>query len=147
MRYTLRPARESDYDFLFALRMASMKEWVTRTWGWDDSFQAAMFREEFDPAHQRVVMVSGRDVGVLAVVQRPDSIFIASIELMPDQQGRGLGTALLSDVLADAHARGLPVSLRVLHVNPAQRLYRRLGFVESGRTETHVLMTALPPAG
>lgn len=145
MEYTLRPARASDYDFLYSLHVASMKEWVSRAWGWDDAAQEAMFRERFDPTHQHIAIVDGREVGVLAVEQRPDSVFIASIEIASEEQRHGLGNALLLDVLTEAHARGLPVTLRVLHVNPAQRLYRRLGFVETGRTETHLLMMAPPP--
>ena len=37
-------------------------------------------------------------------------------------------------------AAGLPVRLRVFRVNPASRLYERLGFVATGETDTHVLM-------
>jgi hypothetical protein len=47
-------------------------------------------------------------------------------------------------VLEQARASHLPVSLRVLKVNPAQRLWRRLGFTVVGETETHWLME-LPP--
>jgi hypothetical protein len=34
----------------------------------------------------------------------------------------------------------LPVKLRVLKVNPARRLYERLGFIHKGETPTHYLM-------
>jgi ribosomal protein S18 acetylase RimI-like enzyme len=62
----------------------------------------------------------------------------------PEHQGKGIGTRLISEVLQDAHSRGLAVRLRVLKVNPAQRLYERLGFAVVGETETHHLMEARP---
>jgi len=57
-----------------------------------------------------------------------------------------LGAALVRGVTAVADVRGLPVRLQVLKINPARRLYERLGFVVTGETETHDLM-ARPPSG
>ncbi len=39
---------------------------------------------------------------------------------------------------------GLPIRLQVLRVNPAQSLYRRLGFEEVGVTTSHILMSWIP---
>jgi ribosomal protein S18 acetylase RimI-like enzyme len=142
MRYTLRPAAQADYDFLYALHEATMRPTVTQIWGWDDARQSAIFRERFDPAARRIIVIDGRDAGVLEVEERPDEVFLANIEIAPEQQGRGLGAAIITDILFDAHARGLPVTLQVNRVNPARRLYGRLGFVETGQTETHYLMRA-----
>jgi ribosomal protein S18 acetylase RimI-like enzyme len=44
-------------------------------------------------------------------------------------------------VMEEARARGVPVRLRVLKVNArARAFYERLGFVQTGETETHTLM-------
>lgn len=142
MRYTLHPATDSDYDFLFALHTATMRPTVAQIWGWDEARQAALFRERFSPAVRQIIVFEGRDVGVLEVEERPGEVFLANIEIAPEQQGRGLGAAIIADLLRDAAARGLPVTLQVNRVNPARRLYERLGFVETGRTETHYLMRA-----
>ena len=37
--YTLRPATAEDYAFLYDLHVATMKEYVAQTWGWDDAVQ------------------------------------------------------------------------------------------------------------
>jgi ribosomal protein S18 acetylase RimI-like enzyme len=47
----------------------------------------------------------------------------------PTAQGRGIGTALLTRLLAAARGRYPAVSLNVRATNPAQRLYQRCGFV------------------
>jgi ribosomal protein S18 acetylase RimI-like enzyme len=43
--------------------------------------------------------------------------------------GGGVGTRLMTELLARAHARFPAVSLSVRRDNPARRLYQRLGFV------------------
>jgi GNAT superfamily N-acetyltransferase len=58
----------------------------------------------------------------------------------PASQGQGIGTQLLEDVFERASARGVPVRLRTQRLNRAVNLYTRLGFRESGRTDSHILM-------
>jgi ribosomal protein S18 acetylase RimI-like enzyme len=142
MRYSLRPVTDNDYGFLFELHVATMKPYVEQIWGWDDAPQAAMFRNSFVPSKRQVIVIDGQDVGVLHADRRPDEVFLANIEIAPAFQGRGLGGRIITDILVDAHANGLPVSLRLLHVNPARHLYERLGFIEFDRTETHAQMRA-----
>lgn len=65
---------------------------------------------------------------------------IIEIQLLPEFQGHGIGTALLQRELRFADARGLPVRLQVLRENRARTLYERLGFRVCGETDTHFLM-------
>jgi GNAT superfamily N-acetyltransferase len=90
-------------------------------------------------------MIDEQPVGVLALEERPTELFLALIEILPSHQGQGLGSAVISDVQRRAAARGLPLTLRVLRVNPAQRLYQRLGFVLSAETVTHLFLVWHPP--
>ena len=142
--YSLRPVIDADYEFLARLHEATMKETVSQIWGWDDERQAAYFREHWNTANRRVIVVDGLDAGVLEVERRPDAIWLANIEIAPEYQGRGLGSAIIRDLLTEARARGVPLTLQVNRVNRARALYERLGFVETGRTETHYLMAAEP---
>ena len=55
---------------------------------------------------------------------------LLSISLLPGYRGRGIGTALLGQMLDDLRSRGYQrVSLSVQRANPALRLYCRAGFV------------------
>lgn len=146
LAYSLRPATAADFSFLYDLHVASMKEYVTQTWGWDDAVQQELFAASFHPECRQIVVADGRDVGVLASERRPDDWFLASIAIAPSEQGRGVGAALIRDLLATAARDGLPVRLQVLKVNPARRLYERLGFVVTGETPTHYLMSTVSPA-
>jgi len=142
---TLRPAVPEDFDFLYDLRRATMKDYVVQTWGkWDEEWQRSHFREHFNPAVCRIITFQGQDVGVLSLVEREGEVFLGNIEVSPDYQGKGIGTFVIRSVLKEAHRKGKPVALQVLKVNPARRLYERLGFSVAGETATHYLMKATP---
>ena len=144
MMYTMRQVTEADYAFLFHLHKVSMKDYVSQTWGWDEMVQQTLFRERFEPAHLQIVVVDGRKVGVLSVKQQPDTLVIANLQIFPDSQKQGLGTAIIRELLWQASQQGISVSLQVLKVNPALKLYERLGFTVIGETDTHYLMRSAP---
>jgi ribosomal protein S18 acetylase RimI-like enzyme len=123
-----------------------MRESVSQIWGWDEADQAARFRTTSDLTLIEVITVDGRDAGVLQVKRRAGEVYLENIEIAPDFQGAGLGSAVIGDLMREAHGRGVPLTLQVNRANRARRLYERLGFVETGQTETHHLMRADPPA-
>ena len=75
----------------------------------------------------RLCSLDGRDVGVLCLEREEGGLFLANIEILPPFQNRGIGTRIIEDILASARRDCLPVRLQVLKVNPARRLYERLG--------------------
>ena len=136
-RFEVRQATPGDRDTLYRIRRAAMRPYVEQIWGWDEEFQERRFRESYDHTEAQVVVVDGHAIGLLGVSEREGATFIDQIEIVPDYQGRGIGTALINNVLA----RGRPVELDVLKVNAdARRLYERLGFRVTGETETHYHM-------
>jgi len=143
--YTLRQATNNDYDFLYTLNKTTLKDFVFQTWGrWEEEWQSARFRANFDTSDYQIIVVDGNDVGEIILVEREADLHIASIEILPEYQGQGIGTAIIKDILARAARAGLPVRLQVLKVNPARRLYERLGFAVIGETEIHYLMCRQP---
>ena len=144
--YSLRCVVEADYDFLYALHVTTMRDAVDATWGWDDAFQQALFKERWDPPALKIIVVGGDDAGVLAVRKDDEETNISLIEIHPRYQRRGVGGGIIRDVLAEAHAGGEPVTLAVLRANPAaQRLYERLGFVVTEeRPDRYIMRCAAP---
>jgi ribosomal protein S18 acetylase RimI-like enzyme len=138
---TLRPARDDDYDFLSDLHEASMRTYIEAVWGWDDEFQVQFFRDHFQPERLQIIELDGVAVGVIGFDTNAERLYIGPFEVDPDVQGRGVGSAAMTQVLAIANGASVPATLQVLQVNPdAKRLYERLGFEVAGETDTHVLM-------
>jgi ribosomal protein S18 acetylase RimI-like enzyme len=146
---TLRPAARSDVEFLYSALRASLRDYVEATdGGWDDAHQRALFVDTIDLSIHQVIEIDGRDAGCLAVEEFVDRIALNRIFLLPEAQGRGVGTAMIQTLNAGAHARGLPVVLSVQKVNTAARaLYQRLGFAVVTETSTHYGMEAAMPDG
>jgi GNAT superfamily N-acetyltransferase len=120
-----RPATTDDRDFLFEVRRTTLRTYVDP---WNDAEQRAVADKEFGELPYAVVEENGRPVGYVCVIHERDHDFVEEIALLPDVQGRGIGTRLLQDILQAAEQRNVPVRLSVFTSNPAQRLYARLGF-------------------
>ncbi len=140
LEIALRPANMQDASFLWQLHCATIKPYIANTWGWDEDFQYRYFTEHFSPWGNQIIRFQEKDAGVIAVEETPHGIILSTIELLPQFQGLGIGTQLIQGLLSRAEAQGLPVSLRVLKVNPARQLYLRLGFTVVSETDTHYWM-------
>jgi ribosomal protein S18 acetylase RimI-like enzyme len=126
---TLRRARPDEADFFYAVRAAGFKAVVEQVYGtWDDAVQRPAADAEFAELPVEIVECDGDAIGYQTVVRHEDHWFLVEIVLLPTARNRGVGTQLVRDVMAAARAAGVPVRLSVLHVNPAQALYARLGF-------------------
>jgi len=90
--------------------------------------QDAWYRESYAQASFDVVLVGGEPAGRLYVNRGPTEIRIVDIAFLPEQRGGGVGTSLLQDLLAEADTGGKRVTIHVERMNPALRLYERLGF-------------------
>ena len=144
MKISLRPATESDYDYLWWLHGATMRTYVAAIWGWDEAVQRQYFEERFDPARIEIIESAGQAVGYISVERQREFIFLSAIEVAPKAQSRGIGTRLIRDLQDEAERQGIPLRLRVLQGNPARRLYERIGFAATEETETHIMMNWLP---
>jgi len=135
---TLRPIGAADMDFLCEV-YASTREAELAQVPWTDEMKAAFCRMQFEAQHahyQRyyqdtdydLILADGQPVGRLYVARWADEIRIVDITLLPAQRNRGIGTRLVSQLLAEAAAAGKSVSIHVEMLSPAVALYERLGF-------------------
>lgn len=126
---TTRPAHEDDADFALAVRELTMRQYVEKTWGtWNSAEARKEIDEDIYHRRLRVVEVNRTAAGMIRVDEQETRVHVDQIYLLPEYQNRGIGSGLIRDVQCAARQQGLPVSLWVLRVNPAQRLYERLGF-------------------
>lgn len=136
--YALRPAGPEDRELLFSAYASTREEELRRVpWapGQKEAFlrqqfeaQDQYYREQYPGAAFQVIEASGVAAGRLYVARWPREIRIMDIALLPAHRGKGLGTAILTDLLAEGDAANKTVSIHVERQNPALGLYERLGF-------------------
>lgn len=108
--------------------------------GWPEAVKQAFLGQQFDlrEAHYARVFPAAQDwwvmedaarVGRLLMTEGLDGHTVVDFALLPQVQGRGIGTQLLRRLQAQAQHVGVPLHLQVTADNPgAIRLYTRLGF-------------------
>jgi ribosomal protein S18 acetylase RimI-like enzyme len=147
---SLRPATEADREFLLTLYASTREEELAQVPWADDakevfleqqfSAQDHHYRTHYPGAALDVIEVDGEPAGRLYVFRGADEIRIMDIALAPEFRGRGIGTELLRELMAEASASGRSLSIHVEITNPARSLYERLGFVPAGQHGVYVLM-------
>jgi GNAT superfamily N-acetyltransferase len=145
VRLELRRACPEDEIFLRTLHREAMGPHAVATYGaWDEALQSAHFTKV--PLEEQEVLVrDGCRIGCLLLLRRDGAVVLSRIWLTPAEQGKGIGGKLVAKICHDAAVEGLPVRLRVLKLNPARRLYERLGFQTMSQTETHFEMEFRSP--
>jgi ribosomal protein S18 acetylase RimI-like enzyme len=91
--------------------------------------QTAHYRTYHPDAESLVIELDGKPIGRLYVDRAPAELRLMDIALLPEHRGRGIGGQLVRDLIEEADAAGVPVTLHVEAHNPARRLYERLGFL------------------
>lgn len=102
-----------------------------------DAWSEGVLRDELAETatrHYVVAETDGRLVGYAGLRFVPPEGDVQTMAVAEDAWGRGIGRALLTELLDQAAARGVTETfLEVRSDNPrAQDLYRRFGFIELG---------------
>jgi ribosomal protein S18 acetylase RimI-like enzyme len=135
---TSRPIAPEDEELLYCI-YASTREREMALLDWEEAQKQAFLRMQFEAQHRYyqenfsqaafdLILLEGEPVGRLYVDRREDEIRLIDIALLPRYRGRGIGSALLEEILSEGKQAGLPVRIHVERMNPAMRLYTRLGF-------------------
>lgn len=127
MQIVLRPARIHDCEFCKTLYFAGVEE-VIRELNLDRDAQSIGFRQQWSFEQARIITIDGADIGWMQSVLKDGAIFLAQLFIESSFQRRGIGTEVIRRLIDEAAADDLPVTLSVAKINPAVRLYERLGF-------------------
>lgn len=142
---TLRPATKADAPLFYSVIDRTMREFIVAIWGaWDEERVQRESEEHSVSPNAQVIQVGNVPVGVLLVEREPTYIQVQQIYLLPDHQRKGIGSSLITGIIAEATHGNLPVRLRVLTVNPAKEFYKKLGFVVTETSHEFYFMERLP---
>jgi ribosomal protein S18 acetylase RimI-like enzyme len=135
VQFVLRPATDDDRGFLYALYCRTMRPLVEQAWGWDDLWQQDDFDRRFRSCTVSVIEVGGEAIGGLMLDHRTAHVIrVIELQIVPERQNCGIGSAVMQSVLKAAHEGQATVTLSVAQANTwARRLYERLGFRAVGQ--------------
>ena len=135
-----RPATLNDFEFVYQVKVDALKDYIRKTWGWDEDFQREFHQKDFTPENMKIIVDEGHDAGVLVVTEDDNQIRVNEIYLLRKFQRKGIGSSIISEIQAESEQKNKCIWLQVLRVNPATKLYKRMGFKIFGETETHYQM-------
>ena len=142
IEYILKPYRKEDYDFVYDTKKKAYQKYVEANWGeWNEEKQREMFDQFIDTYGKdiQIVMEEGKRIGFYHGEELENNAFeIGNICIIPECQGRGIGTRILKDVLGEHKHQD--IYLRYFKQNPVVKLYERLGFVMCEEMPYHFKM-------
>jgi GNAT superfamily N-acetyltransferase len=154
--FRLRQETEADVPFLRRLYISTRWEELAVV-AWTEAQKIAFLEQQFAAQRQHylihyadaafdVLEAPAGPAGRLYLQRLPETLLIVDVSLLPEWRGRGIGTAIIEAIFAEARPDGKAVEITVEHFNPAQRLYRRLGFHQCAEDGPYLFMRWLPQA-
>jgi ribosomal protein S18 acetylase RimI-like enzyme len=154
MKPQLRPSLPGDRDFLFRLYASTRLEEI-RGFGWTAVQQEAFFRMQFNAQQQsyqttyptaenQIIEKDHEPIGRIIVQREAGTWRLIDISLLPQHRGQGIGGELIRALIEGCGAAGAVLQLQVVNINPAQRLYTRLGFIKTGQDQIYTQMELCP---
>ncbi|WP_288967774.1 GNAT family N-acetyltransferase [uncultured Microbacterium sp.] len=133
----LRSALAEDAEWIAELRADVLRADLERLGRYDQTRVRQRFRDAFEPAYTRIIVVDAADVGSVALRPDGDAFWLEHLYIDASHQGRGVGSRVLAMILDDD---GL-YRLNVLQGSPARSLYERHRFVVDSQDDVDVFMT------
>lgn len=141
------PAARQDLDRLIALRVRAMRPALERIGRFDPVRAGRRLTEQYRPQYTRLIWAEDAFAGCVAFAPHgPGRRMLKHFYLEPAMSGRGIGSAVMAALMAEADAEGWVVMLTVVRESDANRLYPRFGFVETGRDEVDIFYERRPVA-
>jgi GNAT superfamily N-acetyltransferase len=128
MHIALRPAAAQDFDYCERLYFAGMKR-IIEELNLDLGDQATGFLKQWALDEVRIITVDGFDVGWLQTTMQEEALFLGQLFVDDPFRGQGIGTEVMNRLIGEAERLHQAVRLAVVKINPAVRLYVRLGFL------------------
>ena len=147
---TFRPISSEDEPLLREIYRSTRLEEMAPL-GWDPQEVDAFLKMQFEAQHKyyleafadasfELILLDQQPIGRLYLDRRNSELRIIDIALLPSHRNRGIGSALMKDILAEAQSVGKQIRIHVERNNPALRLYQRLGFEEKEDAGVYYLM-------
>lgn len=134
--FELQAADESDAEPIYVIYKGLFQSHIEKIWGWDEGWQQENFAKEWEEARTWRIDFQGRLAGYLQIRDDADSMYVLSLGIVPEFQGRRIGRVIMRSLQQEASGRCQPLRLSVFRTNPrALSFYQGLGFRVTEETE------------
>jgi ribosomal protein S18 acetylase RimI-like enzyme len=152
----LRPVRPEDEAFLYEVYASTRADEMALV-AWNEEQKDAFLHMQFNAqrthyqkyyprAEYQVIQRDENSIGRLIVDRSKNPILVIDIAILPEYRNNGIGTALITDLMAEAANLDWAIILHVEVFNPAIKLYERLGFVKTNEQGIYYEMMWRPQA-
>jgi ribosomal protein S18 acetylase RimI-like enzyme len=87
------------------------------------------YKGKYPAKEVQVIQYEGKDIGRLRVVRSKEEIYIGGIQILPEFQSKGIGSAVVKDLIEESEELKIPITLEVHGVNTSANIfYSKLGF-------------------
>ena len=141
MKFTIgfRAVKDEDVDFLLSLRKKSMTKHLAKAnIKLTNEQHLQRIKEYYYDSH--IILRNRKPIGLLklgvvALTGTSKSLHIRQLQILPEYQGQGICSKVLTVVKKKALQLQLSITLNVLLHNPAKGLYLRHGFQIEGKNK------------
>jgi len=146
MSVVLRASLNQDFAFCKRLYFGEM-QWIIEQLDLDKAAQEIGFQQQWDATQVRIITLDDADIGWLQTIPKEDGLFVAQMFVDRPFQRKGIGTEVMRRLIAEAAHAHQAVRLNVVKINPALRLYERLGFRTTHEDDRKFYMKLDPGVG
>ena len=133
-QYNMRPYIDNEYhdykEFIYQTKKNAYKQYVEANWGtWNEDDQRKYYDHFIDAVADDawIIQMNGKDIGFYNGLTLEDGSYeIGNICIIPEYQGKGIGTQVLKDIMK-LH-KGQDLHIQYFKQNPVGKLYKRLGY-------------------
>lgn len=138
MNIELQVANDGDSEFAYRVKQQALGPFIEARWGWHEDYQRSVHERDWQQKPWSIILLDGAAGGTVSIDRREKVVRLGGFYLAPDQQNRGVGSAVLDKILylCDRDRRDCQVS--ITEGNRAITLFKRHGFREVGRDDDHI---------
>lgn len=129
MSYIYRNAEDIDKEEIYKLYRMVMKGYVSKIWGWEETWQKNDFSTHYHAKEITKVLINEQLVGYCQIEEKTNHFFIRMFVVIPEHQCNGIGKHLLKLLKDNCKKHSKNISLEVFKINTiANKFYKKRGF-------------------
>ncbi len=137
-----RKCEYDDCEFILGLKELCLKWYIEIIYGWDINVQREFTKKELDEHinDTRIITYNNKDIGVTTFYEENGEYVVGLIMVHPDCQSMGIGSKIISEYIKIAEKDKKSIVIKTYKLNPAKKLYERLGFKKYNEDNTHIYL-------